>query len=196
MPGKNVVKSYVEGGIYHIYNRGNNNRPIFFKDVDFEVFVWYLDRYLSKVNPYNPYLYKPKDYYGRVSLLAFCLIRNHIHLLLQQKELKDMGKFMQSLITAYTMYVNRKYERTGCLFEGVYKGRLIEDDNDLINMSRYIHQNAGDTPNEILTYPFSSIKNYTGKGIKWGFVNENPVLNIFNNDIELYEKFVLEVSPH
>lgn len=187
------MKQYIEGGVYHVYNRGVNSSDLFFSEGDFEVFMWYLNRYLFNEDSASPLIRRIKNYYGKVNLLSFCLVRNHIHLLLQQKGLMDMSRFMQSLIISYTSYINRKYKRTGCLFEGTYRARFVEDDSDLANMSKYVHRNGGDSPREILNYPFSSVSSYVGGGKRWDFVDASLVLQLYGYNMKLYEKYILEV---
>ena len=79
------------------------------------------------------------DHY--VAIGAYCLMDNHIHLLV--KEINDNGvsHFMQKLMTAYTMYFNQKYKRVGPLFQGVFKAEHADDDQYLQYLYAYIHLN-------------------------------------------------------
>ncbi len=66
-----------------------------------------------------------------VSIGAYCLMSNHLHLLLREEEESGISLFMQKVSTAYTMYFNRKYKRTGSLFAGRFKAQHAGNDNYL-----------------------------------------------------------------
>ncbi len=76
-----------------------------------------------------------------VDLLAFCVMPNHFHLLVQQHTTDGMAKLLKRLTTAYAMYFNKKYHRVGSLFQGSYKAVLVSSDEYLLHVSRYIHLN-------------------------------------------------------
>jgi REP element-mobilizing transposase RayT len=152
MPSKFRLKTYKSGGIYHIYNIGIDSRAIFLDDDDYNVFLDVLKRYLlleEESTPIGfkqdkPSIYKRKQSMKlnhEVSLLAFCLMQNHFHLLLRQQTEDGIVKFMRRVCTYYSMYFNKKYKRRGNLFEGVYRAVLIEDGMKLLHLSRYIHLN-------------------------------------------------------
>lgn len=163
-----------------MYNRGVNKQPIFFEESDFNLFIGLLDRYiLGKSLDFDS---NAKSYEGRVSLLAFCLLENHIHLVVRQKDEKALTDFMHSLMTSYTMRINNKYQRTGHLFQGIYKARLITTDADLINISKYVHFNAGENSREVLFYPYSSIRKYTGSSDEYSFVDTDVLSGLVSKD--------------
>lgn len=161
MPAKNSVKQYVKGGYYHIYNRGVEKRNIFGDQQDYAVFVSYLREYLTpketdtlmrKLAEAAP---EEKDralrklrlnnFSEEIALLAYCLMPNHFHFLIKQTGKISIDKFMNSLLTRYTMYFNKKYKRVGPLFQGVYKAVLVASDEQLLHLSRYIHKQALDS---------------------------------------------------
>jgi REP element-mobilizing transposase RayT len=188
MPMRDSIKQYLENGIYHIYNRGVNKQNIFVTEHNFVTFMYLLKTYLNAKaeNTDAP----RKNYFGRVNLLAFCLMENHIHMLIEQKDTEAMREFMHSLGTSFTMRTNMQNGRVGCLFQGVYKARIIRDENDLINVSKYIHLNPERDP---FSYPYSSIRNYTGyKG--FSFVNTSLILGLFDNSRIAYTRY-LKVKP-
>ena len=76
-----------------------------------------------------------------VDIGAYCLIPNHFHLLLKEKEGGNISLFMQKLMTAYAMYFNKKYERTGSLFESKFRAQHTNKDNYLKYLFSYIHLN-------------------------------------------------------
>ena len=130
MPGRNVVKNYVAGGVYHAYNRGVEKRTIFVDEEDFRVFHYYLGSYLLPPVVREGWdmprgialTHGTYDLHRRIKLLAFCLMPNHFHLLLRQQDELAMREFMKRLANAYVGYFNKKYKRVGSLFQGTYRG--------------------------------------------------------------------------
>src|SRR3989344_7983322 len=123
MPGKNVVKVYVENGYYHIYNRGVEKRTIFLDQKDYSVFLRFLKEYL--LPPDHPNLLKfrqltpkrhPINCFGEIRLLAYCLMQNHFHLFVKLIKKDALKKFMKALLTNYSMYFNHRYDRVGPLY--------------------------------------------------------------------------------
>lgn len=137
--------SFVEGEYYHIYNRGNGKREIFLDAEDYLRFT----RLLFVANASNHFklhfLKDPVADFERgnpmVSIGAYCLMPNHFHVLVTQKSEQGISQSMQKLATAYSMYFNNKYERTGALFEGKFKAELVSDDRYLKYLFSYIHLN-------------------------------------------------------
>lgn len=129
MPSRNVIKIYVNNGIYHIYNRGVEKRDIFLNKQDVTVFKRYLDEALEDLS---------------IELINKAIIKNHFHLLIKQKKARDIEKLMRALGTRYTLYFNYKYNRVGRLFQGTYKARLIIGKLDLEIIKKYIENNKKD----------------------------------------------------
>jgi|SRR3989344_3348273 len=181
MPAINAVKRYVEGGIYHVYNRGVNRQNIFLAERDYFTFLKSFQRYLEP--PAEDDLYRLiKSYHGKINLLTFSLIPNHFHTMLQQVDRCDMEGFMRSLMTSYARRINKGYERVGHLFQGPYKARLLKGNDDLVNTSFYIHNNPEDELGaNPFTYPYSSIGSYDGSGRGFVFVKERPILDLFES---------------
>lgn len=204
MPGKNIVKIYDENGYYHVYNRGVEKREVFLDHQDYVVFLSYLRDYLcpadTLIKVYQSR--KLKNYSGTVSLLAYCLMPNHFHFLLKQRMGRSMTDFMKSLLTRYSMYFNRKYERVGSLFQGTYRAVSITSDEQLIYTSRYIHRNpslvdptSGLNPEvflELRNYSYSSLQNYL-EYIDQDWIKKDEVINIFRegDKISAYKDFVV-----
>ena len=129
MPSKNRVKWYVADSIYHCYNRGVEKRIVFRDGEDYLVFLSYLKEYLSLVDKKSiqnqlsnlSINYKKrekllrqleiKNYADRVSLLAYCLMPNHFHILVREKIDGGAGVFSKKLTSGYTQYFNLKNER-------------------------------------------------------------------------------------
>lgn len=209
MPGKNAVKQYLENGYYHIYNRGVEKRKIFITDQDYGVFLGYLKEYLSAKDKdglqkllATPNLnYREKDsalkalrlsnFYNEVDLLAYCLMPNHFHLLIKQRGVESMDKFIKSLCTRYTMYVNKKYKRVGTLFQGVYKAVLVSTDEQLLQLSKYIHKQSSYLSRKKLVIQPSSYPDYLNKR-RTDWIKQKIVLGYFSKSQSRinYEKFV------
>lgn len=178
MPGRNVIKLLVSDSYYHVYNRGVNRRVIFKDDEDYRYFISLFARHLG--------LREAKDAKGRpyphyrpdIELLAFCLMPNHFHLLLYQRDDDSvLTNLMRSICTSYTIYFNKKYHRRGPLFENVYRAVLVRSDEYLQHISRYIHLNHA----RYKTWPNSSYLSYAGKEGVPDWLAIQPVLDLFDS---------------
>ena len=215
MPARDSVKQYVEGGFYHVYNRGVERRRIFLDDQDYRSFLHLLKFYLSQpqgsedhplkeLTGFVPIRPRPlTTLYKKVELLCYCLMPNHFHLLLHQLDRDGMEKLLRSLLTTYAMYFNRRYERIGHLFQGTYKAAFVENDNYLLHLSRYIHQNPPLKKGYLDQYPYSSYPNYLWeKESEW--LNTDLILSFFArpkidklalNGLKGYKQFVEAYRP-
>ena len=137
--------SFIKGEYFHIYNRGNSKQKIFHDYSDYMRFTKIL--YLSNSSRSFNMKDVSKDVFSFdkdnsiVSIGVYCLMPNHFHLLVTPIEEGSISKFMQKLTTAYSMYYNKKYERTGSLFEGKFKSQHINNDRYLKYLFSYIHLN-------------------------------------------------------
>lgn len=134
------------GEFYHVYNRGVNKSPIFLCGADKRRFI----KLLYLCNNSGPVIFKtiqgsPLDRIKRektiVEIGAYCLMDNHFHLLLREKEDLGISRFLGKLLTAYSMYFNKKYERTGSLLERPSKATHADSDEYLKYLFAYIHLN-------------------------------------------------------
>lgn len=134
------------GEFYHLYNRGSNKMPIFLDDYYKKRFI----KLLFVCNSNKPVVFKtiqglPLDKIERgetlVDVGAYCLMPNHFHLLIKEKLENGVSLFMEKLSTAYSMFFNKKNERTGGLFEGTFKATHANDDEYLKYLFAYIHLN-------------------------------------------------------
>jgi putative transposase len=139
-------KPFVPGEYYHVYNRGNSKQKIFHDKQDYERFINLL--YLSNTRKNFRINDISKDFLAfdrgvelLVSIGAYTLMPNHFHILITQKNEGSISKFMQKLTTAYSMYYNQKYTRTGGLFEGKFKSQYATDNRYLKYLFSYIHLN-------------------------------------------------------
>src|SRR3989338_7480254 len=173
----------VPGEYYHIYNRGNSKQIIFHDKADYDRFIKIL--FLSNGEESFKVHFIEKEIYdfNRGALLvnigAYCLMPNHFHLLLTQTDNGSISKFMQKLTTSYSMYYNKRRERTGTLFEGKFKSEHVDNDRYLKYLFSYIHlnplkllepkwkelgiKNKKKAIDFLKNYEFSSIKDYLGQ---------------------------------
>lgn len=168
---------YVPGLIYHAYTRGNNRELIFFEESNYQRFLSNLERYRIPLN------YK---------IFAYCFLPNHFHLLLQINNV-SISKIMQILLTAYTMYINKKYARVGHIFQGRYQSIIVEKDTYLLQVQRYIHLNpvkAGLVlePDDYLWSSYNSFLGNTGSPIG---ININDILDMFSEN-KLKQKYLFQ----
>ena len=186
MPSRNSIKTYVEGGVYHVYNRGVNKQNVFFDDEDYSYFLTLLERYLvdSKKSGYK------NSYYDKVILYSFCLMPSHIHLVLEQVDKFDMMHFVHALSVSYVMYINRKYQRAGHLFQDKYKARLITNEESFLATTTYVHKNPIDIYPDIFTYPYSSLAEFTQTSRKCKFVKTDKLLNYFGFLKSAYRRYI------
>ncbi|OGL37203.1 hypothetical protein A3B63_03310 [Candidatus Saccharibacteria bacterium RIFCSPLOWO2_01_FULL_49_22] len=183
MPSRNLEKDYAEDTYYHVYNRGVEERVIFPEKADYVVFLSLLKRYLGKEISQDIAGRQHPNYSGEISLLAFCLMPNHFHLLVYQSKKNSMTRLLRGVCTAYAMYFNKKYKRVGHLFQNRFKAAMITKDSYLLHISRYIHLN----PDKYLTWEFSSLPYYlSNKKASW--VDPLPILELFNQGE--YEEFL------
>lgn len=133
-------------GFYHVILRGINRQRIFEDAEDYERYLWLLTKY--------------KDQCG-FALYAWCLMPNHIHILLKEGK-EPLSQVFQRIGASFVYWYNGKYERVGHLFQDRYKSEPVEDNTYFLSVLRYIHRNpvkAGicAEPSE---YPYSSYRNY------------------------------------
>ncbi len=142
-------KNYIQGGDYHIYNRGVGGQAIFADDQDKMVYIKRLRKYRDQFN---------------IGLLCYCLMPNHVHLSVRQNTEVPAYKFMQSLHTSYGMYFNKKYHRVGSLWQDRFKQNNIYRPEDLLYLSFYVHLNplADGLVDKLEGYKWSSYLDFIG----------------------------------
>jgi len=213
-------KSLVPNEYYHIYNRGNGKNEIFLNEDDYDRFIKILYVCNSEQSfNFRDYIVDPKiDAFDfergtpLVSILAWVLMPNHFHIVLISPR-SDLGegnnsisKFMKKVSTSYAMYFNKKYKRTGGLFEGTFKSRHIREKNYFDYIFSYVHLNPikliqndwkekgiSDESNAkdfLDKYEYSSFKDYFGpkrkqekilnKGVLPSYFICNHIKDLFN----------------
>ena len=166
---------FAPGLLYHVIARGNHRQAVFLTDLDYRAYLARIARYRAR---------------HAVCLHAYCLMPNHVHLLVQTSD-PPLAKFMQGLQQSYTRHFNRVYETVGHLFQGRYKAIVCERDEYLTTLVRYIHLNpvrAGlvDDP---AAYQYSGHRAYLA-GESRGLVDPEPVLGMLGGRAA-YRRFVI-----
>ena len=197
---------------YHLFNRGVNKQPIFQGVRDYKRVVDILEFY--SFNPklrFSKFLLLSQEDRNKfmenlraqgdklVDVICFCLMPNHFHLLLNQIQDNGISKFMANLQNSYTRYFNTKHERVGPLLQGQFKAVLIEDDSQLLHVSRYIHLNPYSSfvvkdLESLEQYQWSSFPEYLGVASK-EICNKQIILNYFK-DVADYKQFVFDQADY
>ena len=178
-------------GIYHIMLRGIHKQQIFEDEEDCEKFLWTLKDTKEK---------------SGYTLFAYCLMGNHIHLLIKEEK-EPLEQIFKRIGGKFVYWYNIKYQRVGHLFQDRFKSEPVEDDAYLFTVIRYIHQNPikAELCKNIQDYKFSSYREYTDKNwiVDTDFILDIMPLDEFaafnyeeNTDrcLELEEKEVIRLT--
>jgi putative transposase len=191
-------KSFAEGEYYHLFNRGNAKMDIFRDESDFTFFLTRLteylypderrrapsaakERYVRKSFPANSF-----------SLACYCLMPNHFHLALRQNGTVPISSLMLNLMSGYSRYFNKKYERVGSLFQDQFKAVHIDSNEYLLWLSAYIHQNpkVAGLVEQLEEYQFSSYPEYIGQSAE--YICSKEIISGQFSGPDDYEKFVAD----
>lgn len=173
------------GAFYHVIARGNRRATIFHEDADW---IAYLDR-LER--------YRHRD---GVTLHAYVLMTNHVHLLLETGD-RPLSRTMQTLQFTYSQYYNRRYDKTGHVFQGRYQAILCDREAYLLELVRYLHLNPARirTPLSPWTYRWSSHAAYVGRSSPVQ-VSTAAVLGSFHRQVgparQAYRRFMQDGLAH
>lgn len=155
------------GQHYHLYNRGNNRQRVFFERDNYLFFLRKVREYLQgkpRGEGETSDVLETSDVYTYpATVIAYCLMPNHYHLLVRAND-DRLSRYMRRLSISYTKAINRRYNRVGSLFQGRLKAVLVESDAYLLHLSRYIHLNpvlAG-LVQRAEEWEFSSYRDYVG----------------------------------
>src|SRR3989338_2296378 len=166
------VRIYSPGLIYHVLNRGNNRQIVFAEDDDYRHYLEILTRYKKKLE---------------FKIFAYCLMTNHVHIIMQVSEKASISKIMQTVTVAHTRFYHIKYQTAGHIWQGRFKSPIISDDEYLLTTMRYVEQNPVrasmvKTPQDYQWSSFGlNIQSYADPLIDRA---ENPVYNSLGQTIE------------
>jgi len=211
MPGRKIP--LVTDQVYHILNRGIASQPVFLTKKNYQRMLEII-LYYQNQNPslsYSHFLRLPVnqriEFLERlrnkekflVEIITLCLMPSHFHLLLKQSQENGISIFMSNLANSYTRYFNTQNKRIGHLFQGKFKSVMIETDEQLLHVSRYIHLNPYTssiikTLQELEGYSYSSLPEYLGQS-KTNFFQKEIILDQFK-DIDSYKNFILNQAEY
>jgi len=211
MPGREVP--LVTDQFYHVLNRGVGSQLIFLNKRDYQR-AWDSVFYYQNQKPalsYSHFLRLPikqrTEFLERlqtqskflVKIITLCFLPNHFHLLLKQVRDNGISLFMANLANSYTRYFNTKNERTGHLFQGKFKAVMIETNEQLLHVSRYIHLNPYSSYlvknlNQLNAYSYSSLPEYLGIS-PTNFFQKEIILDQFKS-ISAYKKFIFDQADY
>ncbi|MBI4990703.1 transposase [Candidatus Gottesmanbacteria bacterium] len=198
----------VLGEIYHVFNRSIARQPIFLNQRDCQraldvLYFYSFEKPGLRFSHYNRLSQEEKSKFldnlkitknKQIQLLAFCLMPNHIHLLVKGLQQRGIAIFMANFQHSYAKYFNTKNKRTGSVFQSMFKAVRIETDEQLLHVVRYIHINpltsyvVKDTSN-LEDYLWSSYPDYVGRR-QLNFVDPKLVLESFAST-DSFKQFTL-----
>jgi putative transposase len=124
MPYRRIA--FAQGEHYHLYNRGSSHGAVFLE----------ADNYLFALRKVKRYAHEL-----HIGVIAYCLLPNHYHFLLRQDGEDPAGLLIQRVFNSYTKAINKRYDRTGTLFEGRYRAIHVAQETYLAHLCCYIHAN-------------------------------------------------------
>ena len=173
------IENIERGNYYHIYNRGNNGADVFFEPENYLHFLRLYEKYMGMIS----------------ETFAWCLMRNHFHFLLYFKEEKELGadaeikpgvfkdpsRQLSHLFNSYTQSINKRFNRTGSLFERTFERKKIDSEDYLRKAIYYIHKNpvAHGVVKAIDNYPWSSYKSIISQNVS--NLNSEQVMELFGD---------------
>ncbi len=189
---------FVNDQYYHIYNRGTEKRHIFENRHDYHRFLQTINYYQiegpkPKFSHFPSLLVSELDISKKiVEIVAFCLMPNHFHLLIKQTKENGITEFVGKLSNSYTKYYNAKYNRAGPLFQGEFKAVLVESNEQLLHLSRYIHLNPliSYLVKKLNQYEWSSYQEYIGDSFSNNCAKD--VILSFYKQPKDYKQFVMD----
>jgi REP element-mobilizing transposase RayT len=210
---------FANNEFYHVYNRGTDKRKVFLDNSDYQRFLLSMQlmnfeqdglmqqwRDYKTTNPSSDLESFPRLSLGAPSKLSFkklvdiccySLLPNHYHIILKQIADKGIERFMQRLGTGYSMFFNKKNDRTGSLFQGPFKATHIKTNPHLFYLSAYVNLNSevhGIARAEM--YRWSSFPDFIGKRNKGLCENgKKMILDNFRGGAD-YKKFAKENAKH
>lgn len=175
-----IFRLLPEQGVLHVLTRGNNRQRVFHGREDFERYLYYLK------------LYKEEH---KFRLYHYCLMPNHVHLLIETSQQTHLSKLMKQLNLAYFYHYRKKYKHWGHLWQGRYISLIIDRDEYLIRCGRYIEKNPvrARIVDRLEDYPWTSYR-YYAIGEEQGLIDQDPVYENLGNDSGERRRNYREVS--
>ncbi len=189
---------FAPGNVYHIYTRGVEERNIFQDNTDRKRFLDLLTHCLpqgllrsySAARRFQKYPLRLRRGEGIVDLLCYCLMTNHFHLLLHENVPGGISHYMHRLLNSYAKYFNKRQKRVGSLFVRPFQAVWVDDDDQLLHVSRYIHLNpyVAHMVENPMAYAWSSLAEYIGSRTRSQFCHVALLREMMKR--EEYKRFV------
>lgn len=203
----------IQGEIYHVFNRGIGSQPIFHTAYNYARFLNLVDyyRFVSpglKFSRFNVMPAKEKQQFLEtikknkergVDIFSYCLMPNHYHLLVREIADNGLRKFIGNLQNSYAKYLNTKMDRAGSLFQEMFKAVRIENDEQFVHVSRYIHLNPLTSCivsnfGELENYRWSSLPVYL-KNVNNDFLNKDFLASYYPS-VERLREFIRDQADY
>ena len=212
---------FAKNEYYHIYSRGVEKRKVFLNTKDYNRFMallyimnqdtpFRMDNFLQMHKNNLQEIFKEKREKTLVSILGYCLMPNHFHLILYEHTERGVSKFMGKFLTAYSMYFNIKYERSGTLFTHPFRSEHLGDEAQFMYIFSYVHfnpisiidkkwkedgiKNKKETKEFLEKYQFSSYLDFLGKNRPESVILDFSLIPEYIKEMEVdfntYEKKV------
>jgi len=171
---------FLPGYYYHVYNRGVGRQPIFHTEDNYTFLLRRVKTHVDRLS---------------ISVITHCLMPNHYHFLLRQDGEQTISDLMQAIFNSYTKAINRRFHRTGTLFEGPFQAIQVDREKHLIHLCRYIHRNPLEAalvshPGE---WPFSNYLEWVGQ--RSGSLVDREFVRAWFPTPADYERFVMDYEP-
>lgn len=172
---------FLDGFFYHVYNRGAHKLPIFLSGADYQSCLELINQYRFRYS---------------VSVLAYCLMPNHYHMILRQETRGSISRFIQTSFNAYSQAFNLRRDHSGTLFQGKMKRKVIMNEDQLPVVARYIHLNPAlnglvDTPEK---WFYSDCQEWLG--LRHFALTTSELRDRFFGDPRDYKEFLGQVLIH
>lgn len=199
-------RNFVTGSYYHVFNRGVAKQTLFHNDGDYRRFLETLSFYLeaspinrlsiAKKNPKFDATLLDEPQCSLVEIVAYCLMPNHFHLIVRQMIDNGLSTYTRRAFNSYTRYYNTRYDRVGTAFQGTFQAVLINSDEQLLHVTRYVHLNPFvaklvDIP---VDFPWSSLNAYF-RGMDWRLCHPSLVLQLAGSS-SAYKEFVHDYAEY
>ena len=188
MPRKDRSETVYDGSAHHITQRGLNRFKVFREDEDYERFKGFIRRYLGQF---------------KIRIYNYCLMPNHVHMLIFAEEAMHLSRFMQAISLSYSSFYRKKYKYVGYLWQGRFKNFLIEKDSYLLECARYIERNPLRTKppmvKDLGAFQWSSY-NFYARGLPDDIITVNPLYETMGKTPEerqeKYRDYILTPRPY
>jgi REP element-mobilizing transposase RayT len=165
---------------YHIYNRGAHKANLFLSDKDYLLLLQQIKCHLKEF---------------AITVIAYCLMSNHFHFILRQNGQAKISDFMQAVFHSYSMSFNQFHRHSGTLFEGPFRAILIDRNEYLLHLCRYIHRNPLEAGMVLKPeqWRYSNYAEFIGK--RRGTLVDYQFVAMNFGSPEAYEEFVMNYIP-